>query len=354
MTSKAERLTSKLPQWVPPTANVSASIVPASSATLPAWITGKVALLAIWLLGCSLLTVKFAVARIRLAKLVRRCEPAASPITAVAAEVSASLELRRAVRVVSSRDVEVPFAAGTWRAAVVVPRAVQEWSRARLTAVLRHELAHVARHDGWWQLLAEAAAALYWFNPLAWLAVRALRSERERACDDLVLAGGARSSDYADDLLQIAMESDAVANCAAALAMARRSQLEGRLIAVLTPDRKRTASRRVMLCVAVAALALAIPVAALHAQQGTNTVKKSRSAPHKGVSGGVSGGVGVGVGGGVSAGVGGGVGEGISTAPAIGPDGIVYNDTAVGDPKLAAADAQVDGAAAQLAGSQAS
>ena len=73
------------------------------------------------------------------------------------------------------------------------------------------------------------------------MAARHLRTERERACDDLVLAGGTRGPDYADQLLEIArvMRSGRfpAVFAGASLAMAQRSQLEGRLMAILDPTR---------------------------------------------------------------------------------------------------------------------
>jgi hypothetical protein len=83
------------------------------------------------------------------------------------------------------------------------------------------------------QLIAQAACAIYWFNPLVWMAAAQLRSERERACDDAVLRGGALASAYAGHLLDIARELRPALRPSAALAMARRSDLEGRLLAVL-------------------------------------------------------------------------------------------------------------------------
>ena len=72
--------------------------------------------------------------------------------------------------------------------------------------------------------------ALYWFNPLAWLAWRRLLAESERACDDLVLAQGGKASDYAEHLLTVASGAKAVRMLSsAAIAMARPSQLQGAL-----------------------------------------------------------------------------------------------------------------------------
>ena len=120
-----------------------------------------------------------------------------------------------------------------------MPADADAWPVERLRIVLLHELAHVKRRDCLTHLLAQAACAVYWFNPLAWMAARQARAERERACDDLVLAAGTRGSDYAEELLQIArvMRSGRfpAVLAGATLAMAHRSQLEGRLMAILDP-----------------------------------------------------------------------------------------------------------------------
>ena len=68
----------------------------------------------------------------------------------------------------------------------------------------RLEPAHVARGDVRAQLAAACACAVYWYNPLVWLAARAFARTCEQACDDRVLAAGRRPSDYAEDLLTLA------------------------------------------------------------------------------------------------------------------------------------------------------
>src|SRR5262249_86123 len=86
--------------------------------------------------------------------------------------------------------------------------------------------------------------------------------------DDLVLAGGARASDYAGHLLEIArsMQSEP-ATAWAAVAMARRSQLEGRLLSILDAGVSRKAARRATaVVVCAAAIALCAPFAAVRAQ----------------------------------------------------------------------------------------
>jgi hypothetical protein len=118
--------------------------------------------------------------------------------------------------------------------------------------VLLHELAHLNRLDLLTARVSQLAAMLYWFNPFVWFAARRQRSEAERACDDQVLDSGGRASAYASDLLEIARATAVRGPVgAAALAMARRSQLEGRLLAILDPRQPRGRTGRLAISLSV-------------------------------------------------------------------------------------------------------
>jgi beta-lactamase regulating signal transducer with metallopeptidase domain len=136
-----------------------------------------------------------------------------------------------------------PLAIGLLRATILLPQTAAAWSADRRRAVLLHELAHIRRRDCRVQLIAQIACAVYWFNPLVWMAAAQLRSERERACDDEVLRLGAQASSYAAHLLDIARELRPQLRPSAALAMARPSELEGRLLSVLAAGRARVPFR---------------------------------------------------------------------------------------------------------------
>ena len=100
--------------------------------------------------------------------------------------------------------------------------------------MLSHELAHIRRGDWIVQLSAELLRAIYWFNPLLWLACRRLRLESEHACDDEVMSRGVEGTDYATHLIELARALNQRRHIwFPAPAMARPSSLERRVRAML-------------------------------------------------------------------------------------------------------------------------
>jgi bla regulator protein BlaR1 len=104
--------------------------------------------------------------------------------------LAAQLGIDRHVALLVSDELEVPITTGIMFPKIVLSPDYSEWSAIRRSAILNHELAHIKRLDALTQALGQLATALYWFHPLVWLMVRAMRAERERACDDQVLAAG--------------------------------------------------------------------------------------------------------------------------------------------------------------------
>jgi len=196
-------------------------------------------------------------------------------------EVADRLELDRAPRLVRSDDAKMPFACGLFRPTIVLPAESDSWTLDRRRAVLLHELAHVRRRDLVGHTVGRFACALYWFHPLVWTAAKRLRSESERACDDLALNCGARASDYAEHLLDIVTGVRHHATPAVALAMARRKEFEGRMLAILDPELRRGApSRRqtVGLVGGLAVLSLVVGAAVPVARAADGPVRPSRGA----------------------------------------------------------------------------
>ncbi len=96
-----------------------------------------------------------------------------------------------------------PALVGLWPARLLLPRDFAErFDATQQQLVLAHEALHRSRFDNHWNALAAALLALHWFNPLAWLAARAMRADQELACDSAVIAQHpGREADYARALV---------------------------------------------------------------------------------------------------------------------------------------------------------
>ena len=233
----------RLPVVVP---TPSGPAVPSRSGLAWSW---QPLVVGLWITGVVVLLLRIGVGIAATQRIGRRAAcPRDGEWVRLAAELGRRIGLSRPVRILSSSHTSVPMTWGWLRPVVLVPDAGAVWSAARKRVVLLHELNHVKRHDCASQLVAHVACAVYWFNPLVWLAARALRVERERACDEAVVADGTQASSYADHLLEIARgHQGARWSLVTAVAMARRSQLEGRLLSILDAGQRRRPSRRTAL-----------------------------------------------------------------------------------------------------------
>ncbi|HKW99424.1 MAG TPA: TonB family protein [Bryobacteraceae bacterium] len=177
--------------------------------------------------------------------------------------------VRQPVDVLETKPGAMPMTCGFLRPAVLLPADATEWSEERRRFVLLHELAHVRRGDLAAQAIARMALTFYWWNPLAWAVWRGFLKERERAADDVVLNAGASASEYAANLLEVARTMQATPAAAwAGVPMARRSQLEGRLLSILDSAAKRKAPDRTSWrAAAILAVVLVAPLAAMRAQE---------------------------------------------------------------------------------------
>jgi len=226
-------------------------------------------LVLVWAAGAAISLARTVRAYLAAGNLRRSGVP--SPDCDLGETLARSLGIRRKVEILSIKSGCMPMAVGVLRPALLMPADAAAWGEERRYMVLLHELAHIRRGDVSAHLLARIAIALYWCNPLVWVAWWELVKESERAADDLVLHSGARASAYAGHLLEIARDMQSSPALAwAAAGMARISQLEGRLRAILDADVNRNAPGRAgVVATALVAIAAIVPLAALRAQQST-------------------------------------------------------------------------------------
>ena len=228
-----------------------------------------------WAAGAALALAHMAAAWIVMWRMRRTARPIDD--STIFPALAQSLGIEREVALLEIPAGAMPLSFGVLAPAVFLPADARQWSDDRRRVVMLHELAHVRRADLATQLIARAAASLFWWNPLAWMAMREFVKERERAADDLVLTAGESATAYASQLLEIARSMQAVpVLVSAAVAMARPSQLEGRLMAILDASNNRTSTGpRAALAAAVLAIALVAPFAALQAQEKPDPVIQS-------------------------------------------------------------------------------
>lgn len=239
--------------------------------------------LAVWAGVVLLLTMWLAWSALAVRRIVRNAHPLdTQDWLAPLYEIADRLELDEPPTLLGSNDAKMPFACGFLKPTIVLPASCESWTLDRRRAVLLHELAHVKRHDLVGHTLGRMTCAVYWFHPLVWTAAKQLRSESERACDDLALSCGAKASDYAEHLLDIVTSVRGDATPAVALAMARRKEFEGRMLAILDPElRHSTPNRRqsAALIATLAVIAVTVGAAAPAPRSASIVVSSSVPAP---------------------------------------------------------------------------
>jgi len=205
-----------------------------------------VALLALWLAGFLVLFFRWLVRWLEIRALLRDA-------TTVLVDAP--------VTVKSSASWLEPGLVGILRPIIMLPQGIeQQLSPAELKAILAHELCHWRRNDNLLAAIHMLVEALFWFFPLVWWLGARLNAERERACDESVVAAGNDPETYAEGILKVCrayLQSPlpCVAGVSGASLKQRiRTILENKLVLQLN------ATRKLALSVS-AGIALVLPLA---------------------------------------------------------------------------------------------
>lgn len=224
------------------------------------------ALCAAWLAGGALGIGLLVRSWWSLATLLRRAVPVSDPrVGELNQRVRTLAMVERDVPLLCSVETAIPFTAGCRSPVIVLPAGYGQWGKERLQVVLKHELAHIRRHDVLWQWVARLTCVLYWGHPLLWVAKRQMRVERELACDDAVLTMGEPPDAYAGHLFDVAAAiQERSRRLDAAVAMAHRSQVEQRICSILQDSLNRSpVTRRTGRLLMTATLAVVIALSLL-------------------------------------------------------------------------------------------
>ncbi len=172
-----------------------------------------------------------------------------------------------------STEIPVPMMGWYRGPAILIPSNFENLEGKQQRYILRHETAHVRRRDLQTDVLVRLIRNVYWFHPLIWPAYKKFINERERACDDIVVSDESNPSGYAELLIFVARQLIRRRLAPAPLAMARRSELEGRVLAILDSSAKRRPlSIPAIAAILVTALALLIPLSTWSLSHAKNRI----------------------------------------------------------------------------------
>ena len=244
------------PASVPPgSAGSSPRPAPAAINARPGPVSFSTAVRGVWLAGAAGVSTWLLIAWRQIARLRRTALPRRDLHEQVRT-LADRAGVRRRIDVLEHEATLTPLTCGVIRPAILLPPDARDWSDADVERALVHELEHIRRRDWLTQMAARLACALYWFHPLAWMALHRLGLEAERACDDAV-AGMAERTDYADQLVSLARRLSA-AQVPVMLGMASRSDLSARVDALLDDrqPRGRTGIATILTAVLVSAVGI--------------------------------------------------------------------------------------------------
>ena len=123
-----------------------------------------------------------------------------------------STAVRLQDNIFQSERVSSPFVLGVIRPRIYLPFQIDNRN---LEYVVAHEQAHIRRRDHWWKPLGFLLLAVYWFNPLLWLAYVLMCRDIELACDEKVIGklNTAQRADYSQALLACSISRRTIAAC---------------------------------------------------------------------------------------------------------------------------------------------
>ena len=192
--------------------------------------TVEVSLLVIWIFGSGIVVGVWLARWLQLRASVRGAR---------------KLQLRHLVgSSIEVRETETigPGIVGFFKPVLVIPKGIVENVAPRhLHPVLQHELCHLQRQDNLTALIHMIVEVAFWFHPLVWLIGGRLLAERERACDESVVANGTAPEAYAEGIIEVCrFHVDAALPCAAGIGS---SKLKARIEEIVADRRLRRLSR---------------------------------------------------------------------------------------------------------------
>lgn len=204
---------------------------------VPLQLVGLV-MVATWITLSCFFLLRLFVQFVRLRRLKSNAQSPQTEALEVFEAVQSEFGIQRAPKLLISDHITIPLAAGFFHPVVLLPGDLAtSLETGELSALLRHEVAHLARRDDWANLGQLTAQALFFFHPAVWILARRLNVEREIACDDHVIQSACSPKDYALLLTEFVRRRSGRPFVPASGAWSHRSQLKERIDMILNSQR---------------------------------------------------------------------------------------------------------------------
>jgi len=171
--------------------------------------------------------------------------------------ICSKLQIKQRVRFHLSEKVSVPMVLGHLKPIILFPVAlVSNLELAQVEAILTHELAHIKRRDYLLNLLKVAIETILFFNPFVWLLSRHIETEREHACDDIVMMWTLSPIAYAQALMSVELLKTTPVPMHAMAAVGKKYHLLHRMQRITNMEKKRIHARQHFIAVLLCSFAL--------------------------------------------------------------------------------------------------
>lgn len=162
------------------------------------WVSGMVLMLLILMLG-----------RLRLEFQLKKHRIRAEKYEKLLAECKQKLAFSGQVEILIQDYLTSPALIGFLKPKIILPKYAEDLSEESLSYILLHELAHYKRKDMLINYILLILQAVYWFNPLIWLAFRFIREDMELLNDNYVIKyiGNEYSKAYSRSLVEVLAHS---------------------------------------------------------------------------------------------------------------------------------------------------
>ena len=200
------------------------------------------ALITIWALGVIVFLIINMKRIFLLNRKIKICKEIQNHVlTDVLDKYEKRLNLTCKIRILACDAVKTPATCGLLKPCILMPSVfIQGENCIQNNVIILHELCHMKRADILLKYIWLFARALYWFNPLVWVANKQSNETIELCCDQkaLKIIGDKKRLDYGQILLDIARKTKANKLTAVTSSLCEgKSALKGRILRIVSPQK---------------------------------------------------------------------------------------------------------------------